>query len=123
VLGLLGQMDPHRTATGKRAMGAGLALGIAAIAALVAAPSHAQAGWCATAFVNCGYATWPQCRAAVSGQGGICYANRGDNLLRPAGTITLCRPTETAGRSVGIGTLTLFTWFSLISDLLAQSVT
>jgi hypothetical protein len=48
---------------------------------------------------------------------------QGDNLLRPAGTITSCRPTETAGRSVGIGTLTLFTWFSLISHPLAQSVT
>jgi hypothetical protein len=76
-------MNPNRTATSKRAMGAGLALGIAAIAVLVAAPSHAQAGWCATAFgpdggfVNCGYATWPQCRAAVSGQGGICYTNPG----------------------------------------------
>ena len=83
MLGLLGHMNPNRTATGKRAMGAGLALGIAAIAALVAAPSHAQAGWCATAFgpdggfVNCGYATWQQCRAAVSGQGGICHANPG----------------------------------------------
>jgi Protein of unknown function (DUF3551) len=74
-------MNPNRTATGKQAIGAGLALGI--IAALVAAPSRAQAGWCATAFgpdggfVNCGYATWQQCRAAVSGQGGICHANPG----------------------------------------------
>jgi Protein of unknown function (DUF3551) len=76
-------MTQHRRSQGQWAVGAGLALGIAAIAALVAAPSHAQAGWCATAFgpdggsVNCGYATWPQCRAAVSGQGGICYANPG----------------------------------------------
>ena len=76
-------MNPNRTATSKQAIGAGLALGIGIIAALVAAPSRAQAGWCATAFgpdggfVNCGYATWQQCRAAVSGQGGICHANPG----------------------------------------------
>jgi hypothetical protein len=67
--------------TGKRAMAAGLALGIAVVAALVAAPSRAQAGWCASAtgpdgaFVNCGYASWQQCRAAISGQGGICHPN------------------------------------------------
>jgi uncharacterized protein DUF3551 len=76
-------MSSNRTATSKQAIGAGLALGIGILAVLVAAPSRAQAGWCATAFgpdggfVNCGYASWPQCRAAVSGQGGICYANPG----------------------------------------------
>jgi hypothetical protein len=76
-------MNPHGTATGNRAMGAVLALGIAAVAALIAAPSRAQASWCASAFgpdggfVSCAYATWPQCRAAVSGQGGICYATPG----------------------------------------------
>jgi Protein of unknown function (DUF3551) len=64
---------------GKCATRIGLALAIAAVAALVAAPSRAQAGWCASAsgpdggFVSCGYASWSQCRAAISGQGGICH--------------------------------------------------
>jgi Protein of unknown function (DUF3551) len=74
-------MNLHGIATGKRAMAAGLTLGIAVVAALVAAPSRAQAGWCASAtgpdggFVNCGYASWQQCRAAIRGQGGICHPN------------------------------------------------
>jgi Protein of unknown function (DUF3551) len=65
--------------TDKRAARAALALGIAVVAALVAAPSRAQAGWCASVtgpdggFVSCGYKSWQQCRAALSGQGGICY--------------------------------------------------
>jgi Protein of unknown function (DUF3551) len=63
----------------KRAMQVAFALGIAVVAALVASPGSAQAGWCASVtgpdggFVSCGYTSWQQCRAAVSGQGGICY--------------------------------------------------
>jgi hypothetical protein len=59
---------------------AGLALGVAiAAGALVGAPPRAQARWCASVpgpdggFVSCGYTSWQQCRAAISGQGGICY--------------------------------------------------
>jgi hypothetical protein len=65
--------------TGKRAPRAGLVRSFAVVAALVALPTHAQAGWCASVtgpdggFVSCGYASWQQCRAAVNGQGGICY--------------------------------------------------
>jgi hypothetical protein len=72
-------MKPNRMPRGKRATRAALALGIVIVAALVAAPISAQAGWCASVtgpdggFVSCGYASWQQCRAAVSGQGGICY--------------------------------------------------
>jgi Protein of unknown function (DUF3551) len=72
-------MSRNRMSTGKRAARARLALCTGIVAALVAAPSGARAGWCASAtgpdggFVTCGYATWQQCQAAVSGQGGICY--------------------------------------------------
>jgi uncharacterized protein DUF3551 len=68
-----------RIPRGKRTTRAALALGIVTVAALVAAPISAQAGWCASVtgpdggFVSCGYASWAQCRASVSGQGGICY--------------------------------------------------
>jgi Protein of unknown function (DUF3551) len=47
------------------------------VGSLSAAP--AQARWCASVqgpdggFVTCGYKSWQQCRAALSGQGGICY--------------------------------------------------
>ncbi|HEV2956189.1 MAG TPA: DUF3551 domain-containing protein [Xanthobacteraceae bacterium] len=67
--------------TGKLPSRVALALAIAMAAALIAAPTRAQAGWCASAsgpdggFVNCGYASWQQCRAALSGQGGICHAD------------------------------------------------
>jgi hypothetical protein len=63
----------------KRAVCVAFAFGIAVVTALVAAPSSAQAGWCASVSgsdggeVTCGYSSWEQCRAAVSGQGGICY--------------------------------------------------
>jgi hypothetical protein len=72
-------MNPNRIAARKLAARAGLALGVAILAALVAVPTRAQAAWCASVtgpdggFVNCGYVSWQQCRAAVSGQGGICY--------------------------------------------------
>ena len=74
-------MKANEMPIGKRQMRAALALGIAILAALVVASSPAQAGWCASVtgpdggFVSCGYASWQQCRAAVSGQGGICYPN------------------------------------------------
>ena len=67
----------------KPAMHLAFALGTAIVAALVAAPSPAQAGWCASVtgpdggFVSCGYTSWQQCQSAVSGQGGICYPNPG----------------------------------------------
>jgi hypothetical protein len=73
------QMKPNRSPAGKRAMRAALAFGVAIVAALVAVPIGAQAGWCASVtgpdggFVSCGYTSWQQCQAALSGQGGICY--------------------------------------------------
>jgi hypothetical protein len=72
-------MNPNRMLTGKPAMRAVFALVIAIAAALFAASGSAQAAWCASVtgpdggFVSCGYVSWQQCRAAVSGQGGICY--------------------------------------------------
>jgi uncharacterized protein DUF3551 len=72
-------MNLHRMPTGIRIARAGLVVGIAIVAALTAAPAPAQAGWCASVtgpdggFVSCGYVSWQQCRAALSGQGGICY--------------------------------------------------
>ena len=72
-------MSTRRVPTGQGARRGGIALAVALAAALVAAPSRAQAGWCASVtgpdggFVTCGYVSWQQCRAALSGQGGICY--------------------------------------------------
>jgi hypothetical protein len=72
-------MNPDQMPKRKPAVRVAFALGIAVVAALVAAPGSAQAGWCASVtgpdggFVSCGYTSWQQCRAAVSGQGGICY--------------------------------------------------
>ena len=40
--------------------------------------AFAQGAWCADEMDgrNCGFYTLEQCRAAVSGHGGICYANQ-----------------------------------------------
>jgi hypothetical protein len=47
------------------------------------AGARAEGLWCASVqgpdggYVSCGYASWQQCRAALSGQGGICHRNPG----------------------------------------------
>jgi len=54
-----------------------------AVVALSLAPRAAQAGgggypWCAhypTGLNECNFYTWDQCRAAISGVGGVCDAN------------------------------------------------
>ena len=69
-------MNTRRMVVGKRARRAALALGIVLA---VGAPLSAEARWCASVpgpdggFVSCGYVSWQQCRAALSGQGGICH--------------------------------------------------
>lgn len=52
--------------------------GVVAAIGLLATQAAAQGAWCAedygpSAYRNCGYYTWQQCRAAVSGVGGHCY--------------------------------------------------
>ena len=45
------------------------------------AGARAEGLWCASAqgpdggYVSCSYASWRQCQAALSGQGGICHRN------------------------------------------------
>jgi Protein of unknown function (DUF3551) len=47
------------------------------------APARAEGLWCASVqgpdggYVSYGYASWQQCQAALSGQGGICHRNPG----------------------------------------------
>jgi len=54
---------------------------LAVLMALPAGPAQAQEGaWCAfaggrNAYENCGYYTFQQCQAAVSGVGGSCMRN------------------------------------------------
>jgi hypothetical protein len=56
----------------------------------VGATARAQGAWCATyaayGATNCGFYTWDQCRAAISGAGGMCsrnlYAVAGDQAPR-----------------------------------------
>ena len=62
----------------------GLVLAALAVATLAASsPSYAQEyPWCAEyggrggGGTNCGFVTYEQCRAALSGNGGICTRNR-----------------------------------------------
>jgi len=66
-------------------------LGVAVILAALGTPAPARADglWCASVqgpdggYVSCGYSSWQQCQAALSGQGGICYRNPGANRPRP----------------------------------------
>jgi hypothetical protein len=45
------------------------------------APARAEGLWCASVqgpdggYVSCSYASWQQCQAALSGNGGICHRN------------------------------------------------
>jgi hypothetical protein len=72
-------MKTSRMPIGGRALRAGLVLGAAIALTFASAPMRAEAQWCASVqgpdggFVSCGYRNWQQCRAALSGQGGICY--------------------------------------------------
>lgn len=57
---------------------------IAASAVLIGAP-QAQAAWCAiyrTGGTNCGFSTFAQCQAAISGLGGVCNQVGGDEPAR-----------------------------------------
>ena len=73
-------------------LNAALALGAVAMATAVDARRDARAdgAWCATAgghsgYSNCGYYSFRQCQAAVSGVGGMCSRNP------DAGTIVIMR--------------------------------
>jgi hypothetical protein len=60
---------------------------LGAVIVLAALDAHAGARaeglWCASVqgpdggYVSCSYASWQQCQAALSGQGGICHRNPG----------------------------------------------
>jgi hypothetical protein len=82
-------MKIRRMPSGKPGWRAGLVLGVAIAAALTGAPAHGQARWCASVqgpdggFVSCGYVSWQQCRAALSGQGGICHRDPAAGANRP----------------------------------------
>jgi hypothetical protein len=58
-----------------------VAFGFFAAAAVIGAPAHAQDyPWCAQygsgfGASNCGFSTWQQCQADVSGIGGFCAPN------------------------------------------------
>jgi hypothetical protein len=61
---------------------AAFAIGALALAAALAPTGQAQAegAWCAeqggrSGYTNCGYYTFRQCRAAISGVGGFCRPN------------------------------------------------
>lgn len=61
------------------AMAAALASG-AALPAVLSTPAQAQGAFCAEqggrgGYRNCGFYTYGQCRASVSGVGGFCYPN------------------------------------------------
>jgi hypothetical protein len=67
----------NRSALRRTALRAALALAAVVTAgALDATPASAQGAWCAQyngrGGTNCGFYTWEQCRAAVSGVGGFC---------------------------------------------------
>ena len=56
------------------------ALALMAGGAAGTSAAHAEGAWCAdaggrNAYTNCGYYTYQQCRAAVSGVGGFCRQN------------------------------------------------
>jgi hypothetical protein len=62
-------------------------IAVAVLAAMLGMPSRAQAEepypWCAEyngdeggGGTNCGFVTFAQCRASISGVGGTCYENR-----------------------------------------------
>jgi hypothetical protein len=58
----------------------GILVALAALAAIDAGTGSTQAGaWCARYFgrggTNCGFYTWAQCQATVSGIGGFCEQN------------------------------------------------
>jgi hypothetical protein len=62
----------------RAALRAALALAaVMAVGTLEATPASAQGAWCANysgraGGTNCGFYTWEQCRATVSGVGGFC---------------------------------------------------
>jgi hypothetical protein len=72
-------MKTSRMPRSKPQWRAGLVLGAAIALTFAGAPTRAEAQWCASVeggnggFVSCGYSSWQQCRAALSGQGGICH--------------------------------------------------
>jgi hypothetical protein len=82
-------MKIRRMPSSKPRWRAGLLPGVAIAVALACTPAHGQARWCAAVeggnggFVNCGYATWQQCRAALSGQGGVCHPDPGAGARSP----------------------------------------
>jgi hypothetical protein len=81
-----GDRMPHKTTIALATM---LSVVIVLAALDAPAPARAEDLWCASVqgpdggYVSCGYASWQQCQAALSGQGGICYRNPGANGQRP----------------------------------------
>ena len=57
-----------------------IAIALAAALLLPQDSAHAQAKWCAVysdgGGTNCGFSTYKQCRADISGVGGYCRRNR-----------------------------------------------
>ena len=81
-------------------MRTGLALAAASLAGVLASaqPSTAEItyAWCAVyaendAVRNCGFATYEQCRAAISGNGGFCEPN---SMYQPGAAPKARRPTR-----------------------------
>ena len=70
------------------------------LAMLSFGPSRpAQAAWCASYQIggtNCGFSTYEQCRAAVSGVGGVCTGSASPSAARPS----RARPVERVERPV-----------------------
>jgi hypothetical protein len=72
-----GRRGLRRRAAAQAALVLGLVIVLAAFDG--GAPLRAEGLWCASVtgpdggFVNCGYSSWRQCQAALSGQGGICH--------------------------------------------------
>jgi hypothetical protein len=73
-------------------------LGVFAATVCIEKPAEAQSyPWCAyynmggmAGATNCGFATWQQCQAAISGVGGSCGAN--PMYQPPRGTYLSTRP-------------------------------
>jgi hypothetical protein len=70
-------MQAYRTRTGYAALVLGAVLAFAAADANNGLKAQNEAAWCAADpdAVSCGYYTYQQCMAAISGIGGYCHRN------------------------------------------------